>query len=129
MPTIADLDKKLENKKHEIAQLEERKKALIAKEREQARKWKAATVAALGEMLLGALGNEWTSVDLDALSGWLAENEEALRTRAVIDARTPVEAKKALDAFKKPSKQAKETDVAQPTPTPDVQPPVSFNNL
>ena len=75
-----------------------------AKEREQARKWKAATLAAIGETVLKTLGADWTAIDLEGLQGWLAESAEDIRLMAVTDTRTPVEAKEALDAFKRSSK-------------------------
>ena len=43
-------------------------------------------------------------LDLEGLQGWLAESAEDIRLMAVTDTRTPVEAKEALDAFKRSSK-------------------------
>ena len=73
-------------------------------DREQARKWKAATLAAIGETVLKTLGADWTAIDLEGLQGWFADNAEDIRLMAVTDPRTPVEAKEALDAFKRSSK-------------------------
>lgn len=54
--------------------------------------------------MLKTLGADWTDIDLEGLQGWLAESAEDIRLMAVTDPRTPVEAKEALDAFKRSSK-------------------------
>lgn len=95
MPTVSEIDGKLDELKRQAAALKEQRKVAAAKEREQARKWKAATLAAIGETVLKTLGADWTAIDLEGLQGWLM---------AVTDTRTPVEAKEALDAFKRSSK-------------------------
>lgn len=95
MATVSEIDGKLDELKRQAAAL---------KEREQARKWKAATLAAIGETVLKTLGADWTAIDLEGLQGWLAESAEDIRLMAVTDTRTPVEAKEALDAFKRSSK-------------------------
>lgn len=109
MATVSELDEKIEEQKRKIAHLEERKKALIAKEREQARKYKAATVTAVGETVLRVLDADWTRIDLANLQAWLKEYSRDLGIVAVTGERTPSEAKAALDAFKRslrPSKPA-----------------------
>ena len=97
MPTVSEIDGKLDELKRQAAALKEQG-------REQARKWKAATLAAIGETVLKTLGADWTAIDLEGLQGWLADNAEDIRLMAVTDTRTPVEAKEALDAFKRSSK-------------------------
>ena len=92
---------KLDELKRQAAALKEQRKIAAAKEREQARKWKAATLAAIGETVLKTLGADWTAIDLEGLQGWFADNAEDIR---LTDQRTPVEAKEALDAFKRSSK-------------------------
>ena len=104
MPTVSEIDGKLDELKRQAAALKEQRKVAAAKEREQARKWKAATLAAIGETVLKTLGADWTAIDLEGLQGWLAESAEDIRLMAVTDTRTPVEAKEALDAFKRSSK-------------------------
>lgn len=104
MPTVSEIDGKLDELKRQAAALKEQRKVAAAKEREQARKWKAATLAAIGEIVLKTLGADWTDIDLEGLQGWLADNAEGIRLMAVTDPRTPVEAKEALDAFKRSSK-------------------------
>ena len=98
MATVSEIDGKLDELKRQAAALKEQRKIAAAKEREQARKWKAATLAAIGETVLKTLGADWTDIDLEGLQGWLADNAEDT------DPRTPVEAKEALDAFKRSSK-------------------------
>ena len=104
MATVSEIDGKLDELKRQAAALKEQRKIAAAKEREQARKWKAATLAAIGETVLKTLGADWTDIDLEGLQGWLADNAEDIRLMAVTDPRTPVEAKEALDAFKRSSK-------------------------
>lgn len=104
MATVSEIDGKLDELKRQAAALKEQRKVAAAKEREQARKWKAATLAAIGEIVLKTLGADWTDIDLEGLQGWLAESAEDIRLMAVTDPRTPVEAKEALDAFKRSSK-------------------------
>lgn len=104
MPTVSEIDGKLDELKRQAAALKEQRKVAAAKEREQARKWKAATLATIGETVLKTLGADWTDIDLEGLQGWLADNAEDIRLMAVTDPRTPVEAKEALDAFKRSSK-------------------------
>ena len=96
MPTVSEIDGKLDELKRQAAALKEQRKVAAAKEREQARKWKAATLAAIGETVLKTLGADWTAIDLEGLQGWLADNAEDIRLMAVTDTRTPMEAKEVL---------------------------------
>lgn len=73
-----DFDTKIEEAKHRVAQLEERKRAALAREREQSRKWRAATVAEVGEEVLSAAGCDWTRIDPAATGEWLREHAEGL---------------------------------------------------
>ena len=66
MPTVSEIDGKLDELKRQAAALKEQRKVAAAKEREQARKWKAATLAAIGETVLKTLGADWTAIDLEA---------------------------------------------------------------
>ena len=104
MATVSEIDGKLDELKRQAAALKEQRKVAAAKEREQARKWKAATLAAIGETVLKTLGADWSAFDLDGLQCWLTENAEDIRLMSVTDSRSPVEAKEALDAFKRSSK-------------------------
>ena len=104
MATVSEIDDKLDELKRQAAALKEQRKVAAAKEREQARKWKTATLAAIGESVLKTIGADWTAIDLDGLQGWLTENVEGIRLMALTDPRTPMEAKEALDAFKRSSK-------------------------
>ena len=61
MPTVSEIDGKLDELKRQAAALKEQRKVAAAKEREQARKWKAATLAAIGETVLKTLGADWTA--------------------------------------------------------------------
>lgn len=56
MATVSEIDWKLDELKRQAAALKEQRKVAAAKEREQARKWKAATLAAIGEIVLKTLG-------------------------------------------------------------------------
>lgn len=56
MATVSEIDGKLDELKRQTAALKEQRKIAAAKEREQARKWKAATLAAIGEIVLKTLG-------------------------------------------------------------------------
>lgn len=104
MPTVSEIDGKLDELKRQAAALKEQRKIAAAKEREQARKWKAATLAAIGETVLKTLGADWTDIDLNELQPWLTWSGGPTRPKVVTDPRTPVEAKEALDAFKRSSK-------------------------
>lgn len=64
MPTVSEIDGKLDELKRQAAALKEQRKVAAAKEREQARKWKAATLAAIGETVLKTLGADWTAIDM-----------------------------------------------------------------
>lgn len=105
MPTVSELDEKLEELKRQTLKVKEQRKEAVRKEREQARKWKAATLSAIGDAVLSSLEASWTDIDLGGLQTWLAENADDIRLLAVTDPRTPAEAKEALDAFKRPAKQ------------------------
>lgn len=122
MTTVAELEEKIEDRKRQIAQYEARKKALIAKEREQARKYKEVTLTAIGETVLKSLGADWTDIDLDGLQGWLTECADDIRSVAVTEPRTPAEAKAALDAFKRTSKKPKRGDEPEQDAEADAEP-------
>ena len=87
MATVSEIDGKLDELKRQAAALKEQRKIAAAKEREQARKWKAATLAAIGETVLKTLGADWTAIDLEGLQGWFADNAEDLaRIQRIADA-------------------------------------------
>ena len=77
MATVSEIDGKLDELKRQAAALKEQRKVAAAKEREQARKWKAATLAAIGEIVLKTLGADWTDIDLE---GCKAGSPRAPRT-------------------------------------------------
>lgn len=104
MATVSEIDGKLDELKRQAAALKEQRKIAAAKEREQARKWKAATLAAIGETVLKTLGADWTNIDLNELQPWLTWSGGSACPKVVTDPRTPMEAKEALDAFKRSSK-------------------------
>lgn len=107
MATVSEIDDKLDELKRQAAALKEQRKVAAAKEREQARKWKTATLTAIGESVLKSLDVDWTAIDLYGLREWLDGNAGDIRLIAVTEPRTPVEAKEALDAFKRSAKTAK----------------------
>lgn len=102
MPTVSELDEKLEDLKRQTLRVKEQRKEAVRKEREQARKWRAMTLTAIGEAVASSLGTPWTDIDLESLREWLDANADALRQFAVTEHRTPAKAKEALDAFKRP---------------------------
>lgn len=104
MATVSEIDGKLDELKRQAAALKEQRKIAAAKEREQARKWKAATLAEIGEIVLKTLGADWTDIDLNELQPWLTWSGGSACPKVVTDPRTPMEAKEALDAFKRSSK-------------------------
>ena len=101
MATIAELDEKIRAQRAVIAHFEKRKKALLAKEREQEKKWKTAALTAMGELLLEALGCSWAELDLTDLGECLSDQPDGIRELVVREGRTPSEAKRALDEFKR----------------------------
>ena len=101
MATIAELDEKIQERKEQIARFEKRKKALLAKEREQEKKWKTAALTTMGELLLEALGCSWAELDLADLGECLSDQTGSIRELVVHEGRTPSEAKRALDEFKR----------------------------
>lgn len=119
MATVSEIDSKLEELKRQAAALKEQRRAAAAKEREQARKWKAMTLAAIGESVLKAVSADWTDIDIEALQGWLSENADGIRQSSVTDHRAPAEAKEALDAYKK-SLKAKRDDSPRQQDEPEV---------
>ncbi len=119
MATVSEIDSKLEELKRQAAALKEQRRAAAAKEREQARKWKAMALAAIGESVLKAVSADWTDIDIEALQGWLSENADGIRQSSVTDHRAPAEAKEALDAYKK-SLKAKRDDSPRQQDEPEV---------
>lgn len=108
MATIEELDIKIAEKRRQIAQYENRKKAILAKQREQERKWKSGITSSVGEMILNVTGSSWTEIDYDGLYQWLMDHKNELMDHVVTAARPPAEAKSQFDAFKH---QTKETAV------------------
>ena len=102
MPTVSECDEKLEDLKRQTLRVKEQRKEAVRREREQARKWKAATLSAIGDTVLSSLGASWTDIDLGGLQAWLIENADDIRLLTVTDPRTPAEAKEALDSYKRP---------------------------
>ena len=121
MPSVADFDRELEETKRKMAQLKEGRKAALAREREQTRKWRAATTSTIGELVLETLGFGWSEVDLAALQSslrdWAAERGESVRASALREGRAPADAKRALDTFKREQRQARtgKSPAAPPT--------------
>lgn len=107
MPTTVEIDARIEELERQKAQLKEQRRAAAAREREQARKWKSATFATVGEIVQKAIGTDWTGIDLSGLASFLNDNREALSVYATASERTPQEAKEALDAFRKAEREAK----------------------
>ena len=86
MATVSEIDGKLDELKRQAAALKEQRKIAAAKEREQARKWKAATLAAIGEIVLKTLGADWTAIDLNELqpcNGAMRTSPSSLESRSV----------------------------------------------
>ena len=123
MPTVEELDAKIEERRRQIAPFEEPKKALLAKEREQQKKCQTLVVSALGETVIREAGCTWTDIDLDCLQSWLDERAEDLHDSVVIEGQTPADAKRALDRFKKAQRRtqdAKGVEVEEPVGKPEI---------
>lgn len=110
MPTVSELDEKLEDLKRQTLRVKEQRKEAVRKEREQARKWRAMTLTAIGETVASSLGASWTDIDLESLREWLDASADELRQQAVKESRTPAEAKEALDAFKRLVRKAEDAE-------------------
>lgn len=110
MATVAEIDEKIGGYQALIEQLREQRKAAAAKERQQARKWRGMCLSAIGETVLRAVGCGWSELDLDGLQAALDDIGGAPLSAAVIEGRSPAEAKRALDAFKRSRREAKQDD-------------------
>lgn len=110
--TVMDIDARIEEHMSQIDRLKTRRKALVAKEREQARKWKATCLAAIGQSVLDAAGCDWYELDIDGLRKVLSEYGEDLLAESVIEGRSPADAKRALDESKRARKAAKRDGAA-----------------
>ena len=107
MATVAEIDEKIGGYQALIEQLREQRKAAAAKERQQARKWRGMCLSAIGETVLRAVGCGWSELDLDGFQVALDEIGGDLLSGAVIGGRSPAEAKRALDAFKRARRETK----------------------
>lgn len=125
MATIEDMDRRIAEAKERLAQFEAKRRAMLAKEREQARKWRAALLATVGETVLTAAGCDWTRLDLDALRSWLVAHSDEAHARLVGQERTPAQAKAALDDFK--ATRSRKAEAEQPEP-PSVTPDTAGND-
>lgn len=100
MATITELDAKIEEKRRQIERYQARKRALVAKERAQQRKWRASVLEGIGRSVLDAAGCEWSRVDLEALRLWLAAHADELQSQVVLAESSPRDAKERLDHLK-----------------------------
>ena len=112
MATIEDMDKRIAEAKERLAQYEAKKRAMLAKEREQARKWRTALLTTVGETVLTA--------------SWLVSHADEAHAQLIGPERTPAQAKAALDDFKatrarKEEENQTEEQSVQPTTTGDGQ--------
>lgn len=101
---IAESDKKIAKYKALIAKEEEHKRAISVKKREQCRKWRAQVVTAIGEVVIEAVGCDWTRVDISAIKNWLDGFSNDELSNFVCYERSPKEAKEALDLLKSKKK-------------------------
>lgn len=101
MRTVAEIDGKIDEFYGRIEKLKEERKAAAAKERQQTRKWRGMCLSAIGETVVRAIGCNWAELDLDGLQDALNDIGGDLLLGAVIEGRSPAEAKKALDSFKR----------------------------
>lgn len=116
MPTVEEIDERIEEHKRQIARMEERKRAILAKQREQERKWKAMCLSAIGEAVLDAAGCDWNELDVEALSDSLTASGRDMFADAVAEGRSPADAKAALDDFKRLRKTRKQAKASEPEP-------------
>lgn len=94
MATVAEIDGKIVSCQALIEQLREQRKAAAAKERQQARKWRGMCLSAIGETVLRAVGCGWSELDLDGLQAALDDIGGDPLSAAVIEGRSPAEAKR-----------------------------------
>lgn len=116
MPTVEEIDERIEEHRRQIARMEERKRAILAKQREQERKWKAACLSAIGEAVLDAAGCAWNELDVEVLSVRLTASGGDVLADAVAEGRSPADAKAALDDFKRLLKTRKQAKASEPEP-------------
>ena len=116
MPTVEEIDERIEEHKRQIARMEERKRAILAKQREQERKWKAMCLSAIGEAVLDAVGCDWNELDVEALSDSLTASGRDMFADAVAEGRSPADAKAALDDFMRLCKTRKQAKASEPEP-------------
>lgn len=124
MRTVAEIDGKIDEFYGRIEKLKEERKAAAAKERQQTRKWRGMCLSAIGETVVRAVGCDWAELDLGGLQDALNDTGGDLLSGAVIEGRSPAEAKRALDAFKRPRRSGEsEADgsEAEPQKTIDVE--------
>lgn len=111
MATVAEIDDKIGSYQSLIEQLREQRKAAATKERQQARKWRGMCLSAIGETVLRSMGCDWAELDLDGLQKALTDLGGDLLSGAVVEGRSPAEAKRALDAFKRSRREARRNTV------------------
>ena len=117
MRTVAEIDGKIDEFYGRIEKLKEERKAAAAKERQQTRKWRGMCLSAIGETVVRAIGCNWAELNLEGLQDALNDIGGDLLSGAVIEGRSPAEAKKALDAFKRLRKSGdSETDGGESAP-------------
>lgn len=107
MASVEKIDDRIESYQALIEKLREQRKAAAAKERQQTRKWRSAYLAAVGETVTRSAGCDWAELDLEALQEALSDIGSELLSGSVVAGRSPAEAKRALDAFKRSRREGK----------------------
>lgn len=115
--SVKEIDSTLDELQSQIAELKKQRKEAKKVEREQARRWRAECLPAIGEAVLEAIGCEWNELDIAALMDALGGGAQL--DGCILEGRESEEAKKALDDLKRGRKRARKADV-EDTTDPDL---------
>lgn len=116
-----ELEQYIAELQEQVRQAKLDKKEALAREREQARKWRSDLLREIGGTLLSVVGCDWTLLDLGALREWLLNHAGEMQTLTVASERTPEEAHDALLSFRH-GLAADTKDAAQEIDSPQEEP-------
>ena len=102
---MEDIDRK-------IAQLKEQRQQLVARERDRERKQRNHALIVFGAMVEEACGGDWTAVDPQALSAYLAKWSRSMRKAAAVEPVGSAAADAALRAWEKSRRDAAKAERA-----------------
>lgn len=136
MPSIEDLDAKIENKKREIEKFEKQKKELIAKYEKENKDCQKTVFNLIGEWVVNEAGVDWKQLNLNELKKFLNENKELIRLSCFEEEQELSEAKKMLNSYKKTKRMRRKTkkteepkdEISETQLDSDSEVPVSLND-